>query len=60
MADVSNLKIGEVSYAIKDTTARTNITQTNNKVSLLEQNMLTATYSASNETISFAAASTNS
>ena len=60
MADVSNLKIGDVSYAIKDTTARTNITQTNNKVGTIEKNMLTATYNASSETISFAAASANS
>lgn len=59
MADVSALKIGDISYNIKDKTARESITTTNNNVATIERNMLTATYNSSNETISFSTASTN-
>lgn len=59
MADVSALKIGDISYNIKDKTARESITTTNNNVANIERNMLTATYNSSNETISFSTASNN-
>lgn len=60
MADVSALKIGEVSYNIKDKTARESISTTNSNVSNIEKNMLTAKYESTSETISFSNASANS
>lgn len=46
MADVSNIKINNVSYTIKDSTARSSITT-------LEESQLSCAYEAGSETITF-------
>lgn len=53
MADVSALKIGEVSYNIKDKTSRTDIATINSNITKIENNMMVANYDTSSETIFF-------
>lgn len=46
MADVSNIKVNNVNYTIKDSTARQSITS-------LEESQLSVTYEAESETVTF-------
>ena len=51
MPDISNLKIGNNSYSIKDPTARTNATNANTKI---DNSKIIGNYTSATETIEIA------